>query len=148
MSGDGEYMIPIENKIVFTNGDYDKPYIREIIEVLTEHQTEFENVKERIFNVEKGKSRKQDAVQTIRQVFGDEFVISYRSGIDGVYGWENGKRKGKTRRTVISNYLKKQERIRNDKRGEETEVVFSDRDNPSVYELLGELETLRKENHD
>lgn len=72
-------MLPIGNKIIFTDGNYESPYIREIIEILTEYQTEFEFVKERIFDVEKGKSTKQDAVQTIKQVFGDEFVITYRS---------------------------------------------------------------------
>lgn len=84
-----------------------RPYVREIVEVLTEYQTEFEKIKERIFNVEKGKSSKQDAVQTIRQMFGDGTVISYRSGNDGVYGWEDGRRKRGTRQTVVRNYLNK-----------------------------------------
>ena len=117
-----EYMIPIENKIVFTDGSYESPYVREIIEVLTEYQTEFEQIRERIFNVEKGKSEKQDEVRTIKQVFGDGIVITYRSGNNGVYGWQNGKRKGKTRRTVVRNYLNKQYRTGNDKQSQETQI--------------------------
>lgn len=117
-----EYMLPIGNKIIFTDGNYESPYIREIIEVLTEYQTEFEKIKERIFDVEKGESEKQDAVRTIKQVFGDEIVIAYRSGNNGVYGWQNGKRKGKTRRTVVRNYLNKQYRTGNDKQSQETQI--------------------------
>lgn len=117
-----EYMLPIGNKIVFTDGNYESPYIREIVEVLTDLQTEFEKIKERIFNVEKGEYEKQDAVRTIKQVFGDEIVVTYRSGNNGVYGWQNGKRKGKTRRTVVRNYLNKQHRAGNDKQGKEAQI--------------------------
>ncbi len=117
-----EYMLPVENKIVFTNGNYDAPYIREIIEVLTDYQTEFEEIKERIFNVEKGKSSKQDALQTIKEMFGDGIVISYRSGNGGVYGWQDGRRKGKTRRTVVRNYLNKFYGRGNDSQINETEA--------------------------
>ena len=102
-----EYMLPIENKIVFTDGNYETPYISEIIEVLTDSQTEFEAIKERIFDVEKGKSSKQDAVRYVQNVYGKGCVITYTSGNDGVYGWEDGRRKGKTRRTVVRNYLNK-----------------------------------------
>ena len=102
-----EYMIPIENKIIFTNGNYDSPYIREVIEVLTESQTEFEDIKRCVFSVEKGESSKQDAARIIRQMYGDGIVISYNSRNNGVYGWENRKRKGKTRQTVVRNYLNK-----------------------------------------
>lgn len=124
----GEYMLPIENKIVFTDGNYDSPYISEIVEVLTDYSTDFEKVKERIFNVERGKSDKENEGRIIRQMFGEGFVISYHSEVDGVYEWESGKRKGKTRRTVISNYLRKQDGGRNDTESKETSIKFSDRD--------------------
>ena len=48
-------MLPIANKIVFTNGDWEAPYIRQIIEVFTAYGDEFEEIKEIIFNVEKRK---------------------------------------------------------------------------------------------
>lgn len=102
-----EYMLQIENKIVFTDGNYEAPYISEIIEVLTDSQTEFEAIKERIFDVEKGKSSKQDAVRYVQNVYGKGCVITYTSGNDGVYEWEDGRRKGKTRRAVVKNYLNK-----------------------------------------
>ena len=61
--------------------------------------------KERIYSVEKGESSKQDAARYVQNTFGKGRIVSYTSGNNGVYGWENGKRKGKTRRTVIKNYL-------------------------------------------
>lgn len=102
-----EYMLPIENKIVFTDGNYDSPYIREVIEVLTDDSTVYEVVKETIFNVEKGKSNKSEEVRVLETLFGDGIIVTYKSGNGGVYGWQDGKRKGKTRRTVVRNYLNK-----------------------------------------
>lgn len=118
----GEYMLPIENKIIFTDGNYDSPYIREIVEVLTEYQTEFEEIRSRIFNVEEGKSSKQDEMQIIEQVLGNGNIISYTSRNNGVYDWQNGKRKGKTRRAVVRNHLNKQYRRGNDKQSTETQI--------------------------
>lgn len=39
-----------------------------------------------------------------------------------MYGWQNGKRKGKTRRTVVRNYLNKQYGRGNDKQSRETQI--------------------------
>lgn len=121
-NSDDEYMIPIENKIVFTNGNYDSPYIREIIEVMTDSATVFEVIKETIYNVEKGKFDKSEEVRTLKAMFGDGIVVSYKSGVNGVYGWQDGKRKGKSRRTVVRNYINKQYRRGNDNQGKEFEV--------------------------
>lgn len=118
----GEYMIPVENKIIFTDGNYDSPYVREIVEVLTEYQTEFDDIRERIYNVEKGKSEKQDAARYVYLTYGKGRIITYTSGVSGVYGWEDGRRKGKTRRAVIRNHLNKQHRGRNDRTSKETQI--------------------------
>lgn len=124
----GEYMLPIENKIVFTDGNYDFPYIREIVEVLTDSATDFEDVKERIFNVEKGKSSKKESTRFLQNFYGNGFVVSYRNGIVGVYAWTNGKRKGKTRREVIKNYQREQNRRGNDRKVDGTSTKPSNRD--------------------
>lgn len=74
----------------------------------------FEYIKECVFLVEKGKSDKYETAQILAKVYGNGIVIAYRNGISGVYGWENGQRKGKTRRAVIGNHLNKLIRRRND----------------------------------
>ena len=54
-----------------------------------------------IFDVEKGKLEKSEVVRAIEQVYGDGPIISYHGGDNGVYGWQDGKRKGATRRLVL-----------------------------------------------
>lgn len=112
-NADGEYMLPIENKIVFTDGDYDKPYISKIIEVIDEYATNFETIKGVIFDEERGKTGHREAVQLVKQVFGDGLIVQYKNNINEVYGWSDRKRKGKNRRAVIDNYIREQNRIRN-----------------------------------
>ncbi len=118
----GEYMIPIGNKIIFTDGNYESPYIREIVEVLTEHQTRFDDIRECIFSVEKGRSDRYATARYVQNTFGEGRIVSYTSRNNGVYEWENGKRKGKTRRTVVRNYLNKRYRTGNDKQSQETQI--------------------------
>lgn len=117
-----EYMIPIENKIIFTDGNYDSPYVREIVEVLTDNQTDFDDIRECIYSVEKGESEKQDAARYVQNTFGKGCIVSYKSGNNGVYGWEDGKRKGKSRSSVIRNHLNKQLRRRNDSKSKKTQI--------------------------
>lgn len=118
----GEYMLPIGNKIIFTDGNYDAPYIREIVEIFTEYSTEFEDIKECIYNVETGKSEKYEEARYVQNTFGKGRIVSYTSRNNGVYEWENGKRKGKTRRTVVRNYLNKQYGTGNDNQSAKTQI--------------------------
>ena len=127
-NADGEYMLPIENKIVFTDGYYGGPYIREIIEVMTDSATRFEFVKEVVFNVEKGRQGLREAARIVENTLGKGSVIRYNSRFDGAYEWTNGKRKGKNRRAVIERYQRLQNGRRNDTEGRGTESVkFSER---------------------
>ena len=129
-NADGEYMLPIANKIVFTNGDWEAPYIRQIIEVFTAYGDEFEEIKEIIFNVEKGKSRKSEAVRAFEdlQIAGRTYVYTDKN--DGVYAWEDGKRSGRTRREANRNYINKLYRERNGFKSEDAA-----RESARLYEL-------------
>lgn len=108
-----EYMLTIENKIVFTDVDYDLPEITKIIEVVDEYATNFETIKELIYGVERGKTGHRDAVQTIENSFGKGYILQYESGSNVAYEWETGRRKGKNRREAVRNCLKQQQRGRN-----------------------------------
>ena len=92
----GEYMISVGNKIVFTDGDYEYPYVREVIEVLTEYAIEFEDIKRCIFNVEKGKSEIQDEARYVQNTFGKGRIVSYTSRDDRLYVRKAGRRKRST----------------------------------------------------
>lgn len=110
----GEYMLPIENKIVFTDGDYNMPEISRIIEVVDEYATNFETIKELIYDVERGKTGHGEATQIMEDFFGKGYILQYEGGSNTAYEWETGKRKGKDRREAVRNCLKQQQRRRND----------------------------------
>ncbi len=136
---DGEYIIPIENKIVFTNGDFDTPYISRIVEVVVETQTRFDRAKEIIYDVETGRQGIREAGQIIKNVFGDGAVLQYKSGVDGVYGWADRKKKGRNRRTAINNYINQQYRKRNaSKSGSNQSIIPSAKRESSISEEASE----------
>lgn len=101
-------MLPIENKIIFTDGDYEAPYISKVIEVMTNSATRFELAKEVIFNVETGRQGLREAARIVENTLGEGSVIYYNSQLDGAYEWTNRKRKGKNRRAVIERYQRLQ----------------------------------------
>lgn len=134
-NADGEYMLPIENKIVFTNGDYDAPYISKVIEVLDEYATNFEKIRDVIFDEERGKTGHREAVRLVKQVFGDGLVVQYENKTDGAYGWADRKRKGRNRRAVINRYIQMQNGAGNTSGGGTNQsVIPSTKREPSVSE--------------
>ena len=111
---DGEYMLPIGNKIVFTNGDYDTPYISRVIEVMTEYATDFEDVRRRVFNYEtRLLTGYREETRIYKNMYGYGYIFEYNSGFDGAYEMGDGKRKRKNRKRIIENYYKSQNRGRN-----------------------------------
>lgn len=145
-NADDEYMIPIGNKIVFTDGNYDSPYIDRIIEVLDEFSTNFEKVKEVIFDVERGKTGYRDAVQLVNQVFGNGFIVQYKSQTDGVYGWADRNYKRKNRRAVIADYIRKQNREGNAGEGSTNRnLIDSSQKNLSMNSSSKSLDEMKAE---
>ena len=131
-NADDEYMLPIGNKIIFTDGNYDRPYIDRVIEVLTESATNFEIIKEAIFDVEKrGGTGYREAVLFCKEMFGNEIAVQYKSQVSGAYGWTDRSYKRNNRRAVIADYIRKQNRKGNAGEGGENkslndiEQVFS-----------------------
>lgn len=110
---EGYYIVPIENKLVFTDGDFNRPYVQEIIEVITGYSTNYEKVKDVIVDEARGRTGHREAMQLVKQVFGDGLVLQYKSGVDGAYGWADRKPKGRNRRAAINNYINQQIRKRN-----------------------------------
>ncbi len=112
-SSQGEYMLPINNKIVFTNGDYNSPYISRVIEVMVDSMTEFETIRKLVYEVEKGKSGKQTAVQAIELSFGQGRVYQYNSSNNKPLQWSNGRREGNNRREIVERYRRERDSRRN-----------------------------------
>lgn len=136
---EGYYIVPIENKLVFTDGDFNRPYIDRIVEVMTLYSTEFEAVKERIVAVETGKRSLYNEVQIIKNTFQDGLIIEHRVGADRVYGWADRKPKGRNRRAAINNYINQQIRKRNaSKSGTNQSIIPSTKPNNPIREEVSD----------
>ena len=87
----------------------------------------------------------------MQNTFGEGRVISYTSRNNGVYGWEDRRRKGKTRRTVVKNYLNKLYGRGNDSQINETKAglngsaSFMPDDIAPVRESIVENETVNED---
>lgn len=99
----GEYMLPIENKIVFTDGDYNSPYITRIIEVMSDYATDFEDIRRRIYDAERGKSSYEKSALSVERYYGKKCVYEYRSNADSAYEWVTGRRKRGNRKSIVKN---------------------------------------------
>lgn len=110
---DGNYMLPIENKIVFTDGNYDAPEIIKIVEFMSDSETNISNARRLIYRAEKGESSYEETRQILEDLFGYGFVYQYNIGDDKAYEWANERSEGRNRRTVIANYYRMQNRESN-----------------------------------
>lgn len=89
-SRDGEYIFAINNKLVYTDANFDAPGISKIIVVDSLFADKFEDAKEIIYDYEKGRSSFQKAAQIIENVFPDGFVLSYTRLNDVTYAEQTG----------------------------------------------------------
>lgn len=112
-TANGEYMLPINNKIVFTNGDYNLPYISKVIEVMTDSTTDFENIKRMVFIFETGKSRYNEAKRIVEISFGQGSVLQYNPSNRNPVRWTNGRREGSNRREIVRRYQEQRNARRN-----------------------------------
>ncbi len=134
-NADGEYMLPIENKIVFKNGDYGYPEITKIIEFMSESQTEISEARRVIYSVEKGESSFKASLRALENLFGQGFVYEYHSGDNRPYEWEGRIPKGRNRRAVINHYIQTQNGAGNTSSGGTNQsVIPSTKREPSISE--------------
>ncbi len=131
---DGEYMLPIENKIVFTDGDYNSPYITRIIEVMSDYATDFEDIRRRIYDAERNKSSHKESALLIKDIYGERSVYEYASNVDGAYEWVTGRRKRKSRKSIVKNYRTQQDGGRN--ASSSSEIVRNGNDD-TIYDEEG-----------
>ena len=79
----GEYIIAVGNQsgiyniLVYTDGDMNEPYIRKVIEIRAENQYIADLIRSEIYDADNGKL--WDAVQYVKDVFGEENIDEYKS---------------------------------------------------------------------
>ena len=76
-SSNGDIIIPIDNKLVYTDADYDSPGISRVIEFDSDIETEIDEARGWIYEAEKGKFTLSDAYEIIETITGNEFISEY-----------------------------------------------------------------------
>lgn len=103
-SRDGEYIFAINNKLVYTDANFDAPGISKIIAVKSEFTNDFEFVKELIYDYEKGKSGYEETIQFMEIVLEETDVVSYTRLNGNTYAEQIGIGEGRNRRGFDGNY--------------------------------------------
>ncbi len=75
MSFDGEYIFDIENKLIYTDGNYSYPTITKVISFDSEYENDILLAKELILNEEGTQSGIDDAIEVIEMLYGQGFVL-------------------------------------------------------------------------
>ncbi len=69
-SSDGEFIIESSNVLIYTNGDFENPRVSKIIIINSEYETEIDDIRRQIYEVEKGKSTFEMATRIIENSYG------------------------------------------------------------------------------
>lgn len=111
-SATGDIIIPINNKLVYTDANFDSPGIRKVIEFDSEYEDEIDAARRLIYEAEKSESGISDAYEIIEDIIGYEIIHEYmqkNSSNDKRYDRRTGRGKSQSD-SYHANFL--QERIR------------------------------------
>lgn len=103
-SHDGEYIFAINNKLVYTDANFDAPGISKIIAVKSEFANDFELVKEYIYDYEKGESGYEETSGIIEAIFSKEGVVTYIRLNGNTYAEQTGIGEGENSRSFDGDY--------------------------------------------
>ena len=105
-------IIPVGNKMVYTDADFDSPGISKVVEFESEYENDIDYAREELYAVEKGESTIEEAYEVIRLFTGIENINEYETenrANDGRYDRRTERGKSQSD-TYHNNFL--QERIR------------------------------------
>lgn len=111
-SENGDIIIPIGNKLVYTDANFDSPGISKVIEIDSEYENDIDYAREELYAVEKGESTIEEAYEVIRLFTGIENINEYKTenrANDGEYDRRTSRGKSQSD-SYHNNFL--QERIR------------------------------------
>lgn len=120
----GDYMLIVENKIVYTDGDEDNPYISEILEVATQYGKDVEWLRKVLIeNAKRLQSSNGIHGSAYRDFIREKFVIRYRAGDSRPSDLKTGKGLGSNRETALQNCIRKQYRAGNIAENQGNELI-------------------------
>ena len=99
LSASGEYILDINNKLIYTDGNYDYPEISKVISFESEYEDDTLYAKELIYNEERSQSEIDNALETIEELFGQGFISIRATEDNSTYEREvrRGKRSDSSR---------------------------------------------------
>ena len=129
----GAYIVQTDNKLIYTNGNYDNPEISKIIEFHDNYETNIDDARRMIYGAEKrGEARYRSTLQAIEDAFGKGFLYVRTDSTNAGF---TGKRKGRNSGENTRNRSKKSQRAERDRRIIEAArrgISFDDEGNPDV----------------
>lgn len=111
-SSNGDIIIPVNNKLVYTDANFDSPGISKIIEINSDIENEIDEARSWIYGAEKGEYSLTDAYEFIESIAGNEIINEYKQkSSSNAKGYDRRTGRGKSRSdSYHSSFL--QERIR------------------------------------
>ncbi len=111
-SSNGDIIIPVNNKLVYTDANFDSPGIKKVVEFDTEYEDEMDIARGWIYEAEKNKSEISDAYEIIENIVGNEFIFEYiQKSSESAERYDRRTSRGKSKSdSYHSSFL--QERIR------------------------------------
>jgi len=90
VSSDGEYIFDIENKLIYTDGNYSYPTITKVISFDSVYEDDISLAKELILNEEGVQSEIDNAIEIIETLYGPGFVTTTNVEDSGAYARQVG----------------------------------------------------------
>lgn len=98
----GQYMVAIDDKIIYTDGKWKNPSIDRVDTILLADETEVDFVRQIIIQNERGQLSDEQAGNLVREAFGDELVWRRDGNSAGTFVWENSRGEGNVTGTDYS----------------------------------------------
>lgn len=96
----GVYMIEHNNKIMFTDGDFNAPTLSKVIVFAENYDANMAYVKGRIFDEERRTAGHGEAVELLNHMYGDGFIHEYNARNYQRDDWQDRRGEGSNRRST------------------------------------------------
>lgn len=91
----GHFIFAIDNKLVYTNGDFEKPSVHKVVDINLEDETDIDVVRQIIFKWEERECSGEQARRFLENMYGKRVVDGHNFEVHRSNAGENGRRKGK-----------------------------------------------------
>ena len=139
IASNGDIIIPVNNKLVYTDANIENPGISKVIEFYSEYETEVDVARRKIYEAEKrNESTLEDAYKIIESYYGHGFVNEYTVRNSKKNGrFDRRTERGKSKSDAYhANFMQDRVRRAREIAGFVDDVQFSDRDVEQTRELV------------